>query len=323
MWRHIARRLLASVAVVFLAATFTFVLIHLAPGDPFSGAAENSRVTPEIQAQWRAEYALDRPIPEQYVRYMANTASGNFGHSFSQHRPVSAALADAIPNTLLLMGMALSASFIIGIVLGVLQARAHGTALDRVLGGVSLFFYSMPDFWLALVMLLVFSVWLGALPAGGMTDPLMYEYWPFARRMQDRALHLVLPVASFTLLVSAAVARYQRAAMIDVARQDFVRTARAKGASEHRVTIKHIFRNALLPTITLLGLAFPLLLGGSVFIERIFSWPGMGRLAADAILTRDYPLVMAVVIVGSMLVSAGNLLADILYAIADPRLRRS
>ncbi|MGI9078610.1 MAG: ABC transporter permease [Gemmatimonadaceae bacterium] len=323
MRRHIARRFLASVAITFLAATFTFALIHLAPGDPFSAAAENARVTPEVQAQWRAAYALDRPLYEQYVRYIANTARGDFGYSFSQHRSVAAALADAVPNTLLIMGIALGASFIIGIVLGALQARAHGTALDRVLGGVSLFFYSMPDFWLALVMLLVFSVWLGLLPAGGMTDPLMYDYWGFGRRMQDRALHLVLPVTSFTLLVSAAVARYQRAAMLDIAEQDFVRTARAKGASEGRVAVKHILRNALLPIITLFGLAFPLLLGGSVFIERIFSWPGMGRLAADAILTRDYPLVMAVVIIGSVLVSAGNLMADVLYAIADPRLRRS
>ncbi|MBC7789268.1 MAG: ABC transporter permease [Anaerolineae bacterium] len=323
MRRFIARRLLASVAIVFLAATFTFILIHLAPGDPFSAAAENSRITPEIQAQWRAAYALDRPLPEQYFRYIANTAKGDFGYSFSQHRSVGAALADAIPNTLLLMGVALIASFAIGIVLGALQARARGTALDRTLGGVSLFFYSMPDFWVALVMLLIFSVWLGLLPSGGMTDPLMYDYWGFGRRMQDRALHLVLPVASFTLLVSAAVARYQRSAMLDMADQDFVRTARAKGATERRVVVKHILRNALLPIITLLGLAFPLLLGGSVFIERIFSWPGMGRLAADAILTRDYPLVMAVVIIGSVLVSAGNLLADVLYAFADPRLRRS
>jgi peptide/nickel transport system permease protein len=151
----------------------------------------------------------------------------------------------------------------------------------------------------------------------------MYEFWPFWRRAQDRAVHLVLPVTTFTLLVSAVIARYQRAAMLDVAEQDFVRTARAKGLSEGRVAFRHVFRNALLPVITLLGLAFPLLIGGSVFIEKIFSWPGMGRLAADAILTRDYPLVMATVIAGSVLVTAGSLLADVLYATADPRLRGS
>lgn len=321
MRRHLARRILASVAIVFVALTFTFILIHLAPGDPFTAASDNPRVTAEVRAQWRAAYALDRPLPEQYLRYLTSMVRGDFGYSFSQRRPVRAALGDAIPNTLLLMGVALATSFLLGIALGAVQAWMRGTLVDKGLGALSLFFYSMPDFWLALVVLLVFSAWLGVFPAGGITDPLMHDYWPFWRRMGDRVMHLALPAATFTLLVSAAVARFQRAAILDVAEQDFVRTARAKGLTERRVVLHHIFRNALLPVITLLGLSFPLLVGGSVFIEKIFSWPGMGRLAADAILTRDYPLVMATVIAGSTLVVAGSLLADLLYAAADPRLR--
>jgi peptide/nickel transport system permease protein len=268
-------------------------------------------------------YGLDRPVGEQYCRYLANVLHGDFGFSFPHRRAVSAVLADAIPNTLLLMGVAIVLSFLLGITVGIVQARRRGRPLDWGLGLGSLFFYSMPDFWLALMMLLVFAYWLRLFPVTGMFDPIMYPYLGFWGRTTDRLWHLVLPATTLALLSAAQVAYHQRGAVLEVARQDFVRTAHAKGLSERRVVLHHILRNALLPVITLFGLALPALLGGSVFVEKIFSWPGMGMITVDAIGTRDYPLLTAAVIVASIMVVAGSLIADLLYAMADPRIRVS
>ena len=322
VWRFVAGRLLQAAAVVLLVATLTFVLIKLAPGDPFAVALENQNVTEEYRRLWREKYGLDRPIAEQYARYLADVARGDFQYSFSQNRPVRDALADALPNTLLLMGLALAASFAVGIALGVAQARRRGSLLDRTLSAVWMFFYSMPDFWLALVVMLLLAYKVRLFPTGDVTS-FDYPYFPAWRQALDRLHHLVLPVGTLTLLTAAAVARYQRAAMLDVAEQDFVRTARAKGVDERGVMRRHVLRNALLPVITLAGLALPALLGGAVFVESVFSWPGMGRLTVQAIAQRDAPLITASVIVGAALVSAGNLLADVLYALADPRVRHA
>jgi peptide/nickel transport system permease protein len=190
-----------------------------------------------------------------------------------------------------------------------------------VLSGVSLFFDSVPEFWLALMALLLFAYWLPIFPAGGMVDATMHEYLGFWGRLWDRLRHLALPAITLALLATAAIARYQRAAMLEVTELDFVRTARAKGLPERRVIGRHALRNALLPVITLIGLMLPALLGGAVFIETVFSWPGMGLLAADAIAARDYPLVTATVAVGGAMVVLGSFVADLLYAVADPRVR--
>ena len=321
MWRFLLRRVLQAAVVTGLVATITFALIHLAPGDPFTGSLADSRVPEAAREYWRKQYGVDRPIPEQYWRWLASIAVGKLGISYSQHRPVRDALADAIPRTAVLMGCALAVSFALGIAIGVVQARRRGSLADRALGAASLFFYSMPDFWLALVLLLLVAHWPGVLPTGGDVDPLYHGYMGPWGRFVDRLRHLVLPVTALALLTAAAVARYQRAAVLDVAGQDFVRTARAKGLDERRVATRHVLRNALLPVITLLGLALPALLAGAVFVEQIFSWPGMGRLAVEAIAQRDYPLVMAVVLIGGVLVSVGGLVADLLQLAADPRLR--
>ena len=309
--------------MIAIVVTATFVLVRLAPGDPFATALDGPSVPQEVRDAWNASYAFDRPIPEQYQRWIANSIRGDLGHSTSQRRPVRDVIADALPNTLLLMSIALLASFAVGIALGVFQAMRRGGAADRTLSAVTLFFYSMPDFWLALMMMLTFAYWMPIFPVTGMTDAVMYEYWPAWRQLLDRLHHLVLPVATLTLLSTAVIARYQRAAMLDAASQDFVRAARAKGVSERRVMLRHVLRNALLPIITLFGLAFPALLGGAVFVERIFSWPGMGLLTLTAIAQRDYHLVTGSVIVGSAMVVVGSLAADMLSAAADPRLRRA
>jgi peptide/nickel transport system permease protein len=319
--RYLVRRAGQAIVVALLVVTIAFVLIHLAPGDPFTAAIDNPSVTQEIRAHWRATWGLDRPLPEQYVRYIAAVATGNLGYSFSQHRPVADALADAVPRTLLLMGVALALSFLLGIAAGVLQALRRGRWLDRVIGSVSLFFYSMPDFWLALMLLLLFGYWVPILPVGGIVNPIMDPYHGGLERLGDTLIHLVLPAGTLALLSAAAIARYQRSSMLDVINEDYVRTARAKGASNRSVVVRHALRNALLPVITIFGLAFPALLGGAVFIEKVFAWPGMGSMTVNAIALRDYPLVTAGVILGSLMVAVGSLLADILYAVADPRLR--
>ena len=318
----LARRAGQSLAVVFLVATATFVLIHLAPGDPFTWL-ENPAVTDELRARWRAAYGLDRPLPEQYVRWLGGLARGDLGWSFYLNRPVADVLREAIPRTLLLMGIALTAAFALGIAVGVLQALKRDSWFERIATAVTLILYSIPEFWFAILALMLFAYWIPILPAGGMTDPVMHEYLGTWGRFVDRAQHLVLPAGTLALLTAAAIARYQRSALLEVAGEDYVRTARAKGVSRRGVIVRHALRNALLPVITLIGLAFPALLAGAVFVERIFGWPGMGFVALTAVSTRDHSVVLATVIVGAIMVTLGSLIADVLYAIADPRMRRT
>lgn len=316
----LVRRLLQAIAIVFIVTTLVFLLIHLAPGDPFA-ALENPNLTEAVREQRRAALGLDQPLPVQYVRYLASVARGNLGNSIYLSRPVSSVLADALPRTLLLMGMALSLSFLVGVSIGMVQIARRGSLAERVLTTTSLFFYSMPDFWLALVILLTFAYWIPLFPVGGVVDPVMHPYLNTWQRIVDRLWHLTLPVTTLTLLSAAGVARYQRSALLDVVNLDFIRTARAKGASERRVMTRHALRNAVLPVITLLGLSFPVLLGGAVFVEKVYAWPGMGMTAVTALSTRDYPLVLGCAILAATMVSVGSLIADILYALADPRLR--
>ena len=317
----VARRLLQAVVIVAIAATVTFLLIQLAPGDPFTHMVDNPRVPPAVRAAWRERWGLDRPVHEQYLLYLRNLARGDLGWSFSQSRPVADAIVAALPNTLLLMGAGLIGAFTVGVAAGVVRAGRRGSLTDRALGAGTLVFYSMPDFWLAIMAMLVFAYWVPIFPTSGMKTEVLYEYLSPAGKLADRLWHLVLPATTLVLLIAAIIARYQRAAVLDVTTQDFVRTARAKGLPERAVLWRHVLRNALLPVITLLGLALPMLVGGAVFIEQVFAWPGMGRLVVAGISARDHALVMAIVVMGSALVTLGSLLADLLYAVADPRLR--
>ena len=274
-----------------------------------------------MRDQLRAQYGYDRPAPEQFLLFLGNVARGRLGYSHSMHRDVGTVIAGAVPRTLLLMAAGLVASFTIGIGIGALQAVRRGSWLDRVTSGLLLLFYSIPDFWLALMALLAFSYWLPIFPAGGMVDQVMHDYMSFGGRVRDVIGHLILPSLTLALLGAAGIARFQRAALLEVLPQDYVRTARAKGLAERAVVFKHALRNALLPVITLLGLSLPALVGGTFFVEKVFAWPGMGYLAANAIASRDYDLVTGTVIVGGIMVALGSLLADLLYAAADPRLR--
>jgi peptide/nickel transport system permease protein len=317
--RLVAVRFLHAVVVLLLVTTIAFLLLHLAPGDPFS--YESTSIPENVRARMRAEFGYDRPVLEQYARYLGNVARGNLGYSHLMRVPVTEALAVVLPRTLLLMGLALAISFALGIRLGVYETLHRGTQRARVSRSVAVLLYSLPDFWLAMMMLLIFAYWLPILPAGGIVNPVMHDYMGTAQAAWDRIKHLLLPLGTLVLIVTAMIARYQRAALVEVLPADYVRMARAKGVAETEVVGRHAWRNALLPMITLAGLAFPALLGGAVFVEKVFSWPGMGLTLVNAISVRDYPFVVAAVVVGAALVVIGNLLADIVYGLADPRVR--
>jgi peptide/nickel transport system permease protein len=321
--RYLAARLLQAFGVVAFVTTLSFVVVHLAPGDPFTMALQHPNVTEEVRNQWRASYGLDKPIAEQYVRWVSNVAGGKLGFSITHRRPVGEVLRIAMPRTLLLCGLALLLSFAIGIGVGLLQAERPGGARDRWLGRVLLVLYSVPDFWLALLALLLFAYRFPLFPPGGMTDPVTYPYLSNSEQFVDRLKHLVLPVVTLALLSSAGVARFQRAALLAVLPSDWMRTAIAKGLSWRIAVRRHAFRNALLPTITLFGLSLPVFASGAIFIEKVFTWPGMGLLTVNAIAARDYPLVTAGVLVMSVIVVTGALLADLAVAVADPRIRLS
>lgn len=304
-----------------LVATIVFFLIHSAPGDPFSAAVDNPSISESVRASWRSSYGLDRPLAEQYARYVANVFRGDLGFSFSLQRPVADVLRDALPNTILLMAAGLAGAFVLGIGVALAQVRRRGRAADRVLGGVSLTLFSVPDFWLALLVLAAFAYWIPLFPIGGAVDPVMHYMMGAAARIADRAAHLVLPSITLALLYFPLIARHQRAALLEALPSEYITTARARGVPEHVLIRRHALRNSLPPIITLLGVAFPALLTGAVFVEKVFSWPGMGLLIVNSIQSRDYPLLTATVILGSVFVVVGSIIADALYRAFDPRLR--
>jgi peptide/nickel transport system permease protein len=319
--RYIVGRIAQAVVVVAIVATLVFFLIHLAPGDPFAAAMDNPNVSESVRQRWRESYGLNKPLGEQYARYMTAVARGNLGWSFSRQQPVASVLADALPNTLLLMAISLLAGFAAGIGAAVAQMVRRGHITDRILSAISLFFFAVPEFWLALMLLLLLSYRFHIFPIGGMIDPVMHDSLSRAGQIADVGKHVFLPALTLTLLAAAVVARYQRAALLDTIPEDYIRTARAKGLDTRRIVRQHALRNALLPVITLAGLAFPALVTGAVFVEKVFSWPGMGLVIVNSIGSRDYPLLVAGVIGVSVLVAVGSLMADLLYAAADPRVR--
>lgn len=326
MSRYLLRRLVGAVPLLLGVATLVFLILELAPGDP-AVVLIRPGMTAQTIEQVRATFKLDGPLYARYLSWLWALVRGDFGYSIYYRRPVIDVIRTFLPNTLLLSGCALVLSFALGIAAGVLQAVRHRTRTDTASSTLLLFFYSMPSFWLALMLVLVFAVfargvwhWPVWFPPSGMTS-VDHEALGLVARLLDRAWHLTLPVLSLTLVLTAGVARFVRTSMLDVVRQDYVRTARAKGLRERTVILKHALRNALIPVVTLAGLYVPLLFGGTVFIEDVFAWPGMGRAIVDAIGAKDYPLVLAASFLFGALVVVGNLVADMLYAAVDPRIR--
>jgi peptide/nickel transport system permease protein len=321
--RFAGRRLLQAIPLLLGIVTLTFVILHIAPGDP-TATYFNPNIPPDVLERMRVSMGLDRPLHIQYVSWVRAFLTGDFGYSYTQFRPVADVIADALPKTLLLGAVSLVVIFIVGCVVGTIQAvRQYGLS-DTMLTIGTLGIYSMPGFWLGLMLVLaVSSPWwpdILRLPVSGMTS-VDHEFMSPAGQILDVSRHLVLPVIALGLASAAGIARYMRGEMLEVLQQDYIRTARAKGLRESRVLVKHALRNALIPIVSLLGLFLPLLIGGSVVIEVVFSWPGMGRLMYDSILARDYPVVMASTFLFGALVVAGNLVADLLYAVVDPRIR--
>jgi peptide/nickel transport system permease protein len=317
--RYVIRRILVSIPLIWALATLTFFIVRAAPGDPMA-IYYNPEIDPSVMETVRARLGLDQPIHVQYVKWLAALARGELGVSFAHHRPVAEILAETIPNTLVLTVWALLLDLALGVVIGVVSAVRQNSWVDHVITVGALFIYSMPGFWLGLMLIIVFSLKLGWLPASQM-ESVGAEYLPWFPRLVDRAQHLVLPVFVLGIASAASVARYMRGSMLEVIRQDFIRTARAKGLPERQVIFKHALLNALIPIVTLLGLYLPFLMSGAVVTETIFAWPGMGRLTVGAIFARDYPVVMAANLIAGIMVVAGNLLADVLYAVVDPRIR--
>ena len=320
MAAFLIRRLIQGAIVVALVATIVFLLIHAAPGDPFAAALERPEVSEAVRQSWRQAYGLDRPLGEQYARYVAAIFRGDLGFSFSRQRPVADVLADALPNTMLLMATGLLFGLVAGVAIAVTQVRNRGQRRDKILGAISLTFFAVPDFWLALLVLVSLSYWLRLFPIGGAVDPFVYDSLSTPGRVVDRIQHLVLPALTLALLYFPIIARHQRAALLEAIPSEYVTTARAKGVRERDVIRRHALRNAVLPIVTLLGIAFPALLTGAVFIEKVFSWPGMGLVIVSSIQSRDYPLLTASVILGSAFVVIGSILADVIYRALDPRI---
>jgi peptide/nickel transport system permease protein len=317
----VLKRLAQGLLIVWLTTTITFFLIHAAPGEPFAALLNDPRATEADRTAYRALYGLDQPVTIQYTRYLRSVVTGDLGMSFTYKRPVVSILADTVPRTLILMSTALLVGFAAGIALGAWQGSRPGSWFDRLTGGVAVLIAALPDFWLALIAVMLFAgTWL---PISGFSSPILSPTASFLTRALDVGRHLIVPAGVLALLIAATVSRYQRAAMMDVLPNPWLRTARAKGARRSGVLFRHALRNALLPTITLGGLAVPALLGGAVFVEQTFAWPGMGSLAVNALGARDYPVIIAVVLVSSTLVVVGGALADIAHAVADPRLRRA
>jgi peptide/nickel transport system permease protein len=325
MGNYLLRRILGAIPLVLGVATLIFFVLNLAPGDP-AAMYSNPNLPFAVIEQLRRNLGLDQPMYIRYFKWLGSFFTGHFGYSFAQGRPVADILLEALPATLVLAFWSLIVVFVLGVAIGIYQAVRQYSVADGVLSVSALFFYSMPSFWLGLMLMLLFSLkWHEwglplALPATGMTG-VDYDYLSFGQKLLDRAAHLVLPVLTLSLVLAAGIARYTRGQMLEVIRQDYIRTARAKGLPERTVILKHALRNSMIPVITLFGLYLPLLFSGAVFVEVIFSWPGMGRVIVDAILQRDYPVVMATSFLFAVMTVLGNLIADVLYAVADPRIR--
>ena len=340
MWKYVARKALLAIPLVWCVVTLIFVLLELSPGN-IADKFFNPETPPEVRELIEAKYHLNDP---GYVRYFAmirNLVLFDFGQSMANSQPVFELIARALPNTLVLSMVTLLVIYPTGIVLGTVQAVRHGSRTDTALSVGSLVLYAMPGFWLGMMLQLLatfyWSGWLQeqvrdgtlsretanllTLPTDGMVDLVRADFMSTGEQIVDRLKHLLLPGVAMGLAASGATARYMRSSMLEVIRQDFVRTARAKGLHERAVVVRHALRNALLPIVTLMGLNVPTLFSGAVLIETIFSWPGMGRLIVDAIKSQDTPLIIACFYVFTLLVVLGNLLADLAYAWVDPRIK--
>lgn len=317
--RYAGGRLLQAVPLLLGVVVVNFLLIALAPGDPVATLLGEYPAPPEYVARLRQEFGLDRPIPVRLALYAWNVARGNLGFSFAYRLPVATLVAERLGNTFLLMATAIALAALVGVALGVAAARRPGSLLDAASTGVSLAGYSIPDFWLAQLLVLLFAVALGWLPAQGIRS-VREEYTGLAAAL-DVGRHLILPALALSFRYMALIARLTRASMLEAMSQDFILAARARGLPERLVLVQHGLRNAALPVVTVIGYNLAFVLAGSALVETVFGWPGVGRLLYDAILQRDTPVLLGILLMVSATVVAVNLAVDLLYAVLDPRVR--
>jgi peptide/nickel transport system permease protein len=326
MRRYFVKRLFLVVPTLFGISIVSFLIIHLAPGDPaalkFGGEDRgNELITTQIIEETRALYGLDQPLFVQYVRWVRRILTFDFGESIRDHRPVIDKLKERIPVSVKLSGISLLLAYLLAIPLGVYSAIRRHTAGERLTTTFLFALYSLPNFWVATMAI----VYLGGgdfwnvFPVYGLRSS-GAESWPWWRQMQDEIWHLILPVTCMTYYTMAVLSRYMRTGMLETIRQDFIRTARAKGLSERLIVYRHGLRNSLIPIITLMADILPALIGGSIVVETLFSIPGMGMLSYEAVFSRDYPLLMGIFTLSALLTLAGILISDFLYTLVDPRI---
>ncbi len=320
MGRYVIRRLLQAIPLLLLVSIFMFLLIHALPGGP-EQVIFNPHLTPAGRAALRARFGLDDPLAVQYLKWLKNMITGDFGSSFATNQPVSQILSERFPATVELFGLAFALALVFAILLGIISAIRQNTITDYILTTVSYFGIAMPAFLLGIFLQDIFAVQLHLLPVSGTSTSGM-TFDPF-NSFLDGFLHIILPMLTLSILFVAGWSRYMRSSMIEVVKQDYIRTARAKGVNMTSILLGHALRNAVIPLITVVAIDFGAVAGGAVLTEGIFAWPGMGSLFLGSLDSRDYPVLLAVLVLSAILVIAFNLIADILYAVMDPRIRYS
>jgi len=345
MTAYVARRLIQTIGLLFLLSVVLFALVNLAPGGPLAGHGQSRHIDPAKVELLKRQFGLDKPLPTQYLIWLVGNdwmkvdlngdgiaeshgtrqgvLRGDFGFSFRTRKPVLEEIGQRLPNTIYLMSVTMLLAVLIAIPIGIISAIRQYSSFDIAVTTFSFAGQAIPEFWLGLLLILIFYAWLknpftgtSLLPSGGMTSVGAVGF-----NLGDRIVHLILPVLTGSLGWVAWYSRFLRSSMLDVIHQDYLRTARAKGLPNRIVIYKHALRNALIPLITLLALDLPYIFSGAIFVEILFSWPGMGRLYYQAALQRDYPILLAVLIIGAAFIIFSNLFADLLYAYLDPRVR--
>jgi peptide/nickel transport system permease protein len=314
---YLARRVLQGLIVLGLVSVAGFGVLHLAPGGPAAIYAMSPTMSTEDLERLTRELGLDRPLPVQYAAWVSGFVTGNWGRSYRDGRLVREVITDRMVATSVLVLSAFSIAVVVGVGIGVLSAVRQYSPADHVATLAAMIALSIPTFWLGLMAIYVFSVLLGMLPPGNI-GTIGADF-----SLADRLLHLVLPAGTLGVVMVATWSRYTRASMLEVIREDYIRTALAKGVSRATIVLKHALRNALIPLVTLAGLQLPLVFSGALVTETVFTWPGMGRLFVDSLGNRDYPVLMGILMLSALLVVVGNLLADVVYAVIDPRVHRS
>lgn len=312
MWLSLARRFGSLLVVMFLVATMVFFLTRLAPGDP-TAILLGDQATPADVERLRAVYGLDKPVLVQYVLWLKEVAQGNLGQSIFLQRPVTTALAERVEPTFFLTLFSITFATLIGVPAGIASAVWRGRFVDQLVSALAMLAANIPSFWLGLIFIQFFAVRLGLFPVAGYGDP--------GASLVERLGHLILPAAVLGIVNSALITRFTRASMLDVLGDDYVRTARSKGVSEFSIVIRHAFRNALVPIITVIGLTIALLVGGAIVTETVFGLPGIGNLVVSAVLRRDYPVIQGALIAVAALYVLINLTVDLIYTLVDPRVR--